>query len=106
MVDYLSHAQSGPIIAAVNQAKADGMATMMSIFNPQEFLQAQKDDLAIQQVKCALLTNSELGDNVEPEAKVLWRQCQKLHVGTDGIFRIWNYAGCSTKSSPLGKKAW
>ncbi len=51
MADYLSRAQSGPIIAAVNQAKADGMATITSIFNPQELLQALKDDLAIQQVK-------------------------------------------------------
>ena len=90
----------------VNQAKADGMATITSIFNPEEFLKAQKDDLAIQQVTWALVTNGELGDDVDPEAKLLWRQRQKLHVGTDGILRMWNYAGRSTKSSPLGKKAW
>ena len=106
MADYLSRAQSGPITAAVNQAKADGMATITSIFSPEEFLRTQKDDLAIQQVKWAMLTNTELGNEVEPEAKLLWRQRQKLHVGTDGILRIWNYAGRSTKSSPLGKKAW
>ena len=34
MADYLSRAQSGPITAVVNQAKADGMATITSIFNP------------------------------------------------------------------------
>ena len=106
MADYLSRAQYGPITAAVNQAKADGMATVTSIFSPEEFLHGQKDDLAIQQVKWAMLTNTELGNEVEPEAKLLWRQRQKLHVGTDGILRIWNYAGRSTKSSPLGKKAW
>ena len=106
MADYLSHAQSGPITAAVNQATADGMATITSIFNPEEFLKAQKDNLAIQQVTWALLTNGELGDDVDPEAKLLWRQRQKIHVGTDGILRMWNYAGRSTKSSPLGKKAW
>ena len=106
MADYRSRAQSGSITAAVNQAKADGMATITSIFNPEEFLKAQKDDLAIQQMTWALLTNGELGDDVDPEAKLLWRQRQKLHVGTNGILRMWNYAGRSTKSSPLGKKAW
>ena len=65
MADYLSRAQSGPITAAVNQAKADGMATITSIFNPEEFLNAQKDDLAIQQVTWALLTNGKLGDDVD-----------------------------------------
>ena len=106
VADYLSRAQSGSITAAVNQAKADGMATITSIFNPEECLKAQKDDLAIQQMTWALLTNGELGDDVDPEAKLLWRQRQKLHVGTNGILRMWNYAGRSTKSSPLGKKAW
>ena len=47
------------------------MATITSIFNPEEFLKAQKDDLAIQQVTWALLTNGELGDDVDPEAKLL-----------------------------------
>ena len=68
MADYLSRVQSGPITAAVNQAKADAMATITSIFNPEEFLKAQKDNLAIQQVTWALLTNGELGDDVDPEA--------------------------------------
>lgn len=106
MADYLSRAQAGPVTAAVNHAKADGMATITSIFSPEEFLRAQKGDMAIQQVTWALLTGAELGDDVDPEAKLLWRQRQKLHVGTDGILRIWNYTGRSTKSSPLGKKAW
>ena len=106
MADYLSHAQAKPVTAAVNHAKADGMATITSIFSPEEFLRAQKEDVAIQQVTWALLTSAELGDEVDPEAKLLLRQRQKLHVGIDGILRIWNYAGRTTKSSPLGKKAW
>ena len=104
MADYLSRAQAGPVTAAVNHAKADGMATITSIFSPEEFLRAQKDDVAIQQVTWALLTGEELGDEVEPEAKLLWRQRQKLHVGTDGILRIWNYEGRSTKSSRWARK--
>lgn len=44
--------------------------------------------------------------SAKTEAKLLRRQRQKLPVGTIGILRIWNYPGCSTKSSPLGKKAW
>ena len=103
---YLHRAQAGPVTAAVNHAKADGMATISSIFSPEEFLRAQKGDMVIQQVRGALLTGAELGDDVDPEGKLLWRQRQKLHVGTDGILRIWNYTGRSTKSSPLGKKAW
>ena len=45
-------------------------------------------------------------DDATQEAKQLWRQHQKLHVGTNGILRIWNYGGCLTKNSPLGKKSW
>ena len=41
-----------------------------------------------------------------PEAKLLSRQRQKLHVVTDGILRMRNYADRSTKSYQSGKKAW
>ena len=57
MADYFSCAQSGPITAAVNQAKIDRMANIASIFNPEEFLRAQKDDLAIQHVEWTLFHN-------------------------------------------------
>ena len=106
MADYLSRAHPGPITAAVSQVKVDGMATITSIFSREEFLNAQKKDKAIQEVTWALLANTEMVDDATQEAKQLWRQRQKLHVGTDGILRIWNYGGRSTKNSPLGKKSW
>lgn len=47
----------------------------------------QKDDLAIQQVKWALLNNTVLREEVNWEAQLLRRQRQKLHVGSDGKLR-------------------